>query len=184
MKNKRISIILLIAALIFAAGLFGLTGCAKEPAPEEPGNEAPTEQNYRIALFYANDKYLTSGDESLEKFIVYEEEITSAPDEVYLHTLEKLRAAPEEGCGTMLGDQIEFNQVYLDGDTAYVDFSSDGLSGGSLEETFLISQIVNTLVNSFTEVNQVQFLVDGEVPETLMGHVGAESPFTKDVFSE
>lgn len=182
MKHKRKLGLMLCMVLILSTVLMSLTGCGKDPVTEEP-NETPDLKTYRIALFYANEEYVATGDETMEKFLVYEQELQSAPEDVYFGAVELLRATPEEGYATMLGDQIKLNQVYLEGDTAFVDFNSEGLSGGSLEEIFLISQVVNTLINSFEEVKQVQFLLDGQVPETLMGHVGTENPFVKDAFS-
>ncbi len=184
MKNKRLTTILLCTALIVITGLFGLTGCGKEAAPEDNGNggEPLAEQTYRITMFFANEDYVESGDESMEKYKVFEKEITSEPGKVYQDALEELKVPPEEGYSTVVGTQISFNEVYLDGDTVKVDLSSSSLSGGSTDEAFLIGQIVNTLINSFNEVKQVQFLVDGEVAESLMGHVDAQNPFTKDVF--
>ncbi|QOX64246.1 GerMN domain-containing protein [Anoxybacterium hadale] len=184
MKHKRISIIILCMILVLGAGLFSLTGCTKKPAAEGPDTENPSEKTYRVALFYANEEYVASGDEAIEKFKVYETELSSVPEKVYMETLELLRNSPDKGYDTMLGDQIKLNRVYAEGDTAFVDLGADGLSGGSMEELYLISQIVDTLINSFEEIKQVQFLVDGKVPETLMGHVGTEDPFTKDAFAE
>ncbi len=182
MKNRRILLILLCG--ILALGMFSFTGCGKDTEPNDSSdNGAVTEQEYRVALFFANEEYVVTGDESLEKFKVYEKEITSKPAEVYLDALEALRTEPEAGYNTMLYEQIKFNEVYLEGETVYVDMNSDGLSGSSLDESFLISQIVDTLINSFDEVKQVQFLIDGEVPETLMGHVDTQSPFTNDTFT-
>ena len=184
MKKKRVVLILLCAVLAF--GLFGLTGCGgSDPGNEEPnGSTELEEKEYRITQFFANEAYIATGDEALEKFMVYESEMTSNPGDVYLDALELLKASPEEGYSTVVTDQVKFNDVYLEGDTVYVDLDSNGLNGGSLDEGFLISQIVNTLINSFDEVKQVQFLVDGEVVESLMGHVGTADPFTKDVFTE
>jgi len=183
MKKKKVLLILLCAAL--ALSMFGFTGCSKYIEDEKPeDNGEVLEQSYRITLFFANEEYLAIGDESLEKFMVYESEITTKPGAAYMDALELLKISPEEGYSTVISDQIKFNDVYLKGDTVFVDFDSNGLNGGSLEETFLISQIVNTLINSFDEVKQVQFLVDGEAAETLMGHVDTAAAFTKDLFTE
>lgn len=179
MKRKRILLILLCVSLIF--GMVGLTGCGKGQGSDGPS--IPEDQTYQITLFFANEKYIATGDESLEKFMVYQSELTSRPGDVYLDALELLKNPPEEGYGTVITDSIKFNDVYLkDGDTAVVDLDSNGLNGGSLDETFLISQIVDTLVNTFSEIKQVQFFVDGEAAESLMGHVDASEPFTKDLF--
>lgn len=183
MKKKRILLILLCVVLAF--GMLGLAGCGKDAGTSEPGgSEEPAEQTYRVALFFANEKYIATGDESLEKFMVYETELTSGPADVYLNAVEMLTTSPEEGYSTVINENIKFNDIYLEGDTVFVDLDSNGLSGGSLEETFLISQIVDTLIHSFAEVKQVQFLVDGETAETLMGHLDATEPFAKDLFTE
>lgn len=183
MKRKSLLSILLCVILVIV--MFGATGCTKKAATEEPsGDTAVTTQDYRVTLFFANEEYIATGDESLEKFMVSESEMTSEPGKAYQAALDLLRTAPEKGYSTVITDQIKFNEVYVEGDTAYVDLSSEGLNGGSLEETFLISQIVDTLINTFKEIKQVQFLVDGEVAETLMGHVDAAQPFNKDLFTE
>ncbi len=186
MKKRSILLLLLCTVLIFS--MAGLSGCGKSTDTGEPDGTTepvgPAEQTYEVTLFYANEAYVASGDESLEKFMVYQTEMTSKPEEAYKSALEMLKTSPDKGYSTVVTDQIKFNDVYLDGDTAVVDLSGSGLSGGSMQETFLISQIVDTLLNSFKEVKQVQFLVDGKTAETLMGHVGAADPFTKDLFAE
>lgn len=180
MKIKRGLLILLCAVLTI--GIFGFTGCSGDPGGEPVDPPEVQEQEYRVSLFFANEEYIATGDEAVEKFKVFESEMTAEPGEVYKDALELLKTSPEEGYSTVISDQIKFNDVYIDGDSVVVDLDSNGLNGGSLEETFLISQIVNTLIHSFDEVKQVQFLVDGESVETLMGHVDASEPFTKDVF--
>lgn len=183
MKRRKLLLILLCAVLAF--GMFGFTACGNgNDAGTQDGTDEPAAQTYRVTLFYANEEYIAIGDESLEKFMVYETDMTSEPGSAYKDALELLKTSPDEGYGTVITEQITFNDVYLEGDTIYVDLAGSGLSGGSLEETFLISQIVDTLLNTFSEVKQVQFLVDGNTAETLMGHVGAADPFTKDLFSE
>lgn len=180
---KKKSLLLVLLCIVLTMSLM-VSGCAKDDSSKEPGgnSDVAKEQDYSVTLFFANEEYVAMGDESLEKFKVYQKDITSKPGDVYKNTLEQLRTVPEAGYNTMIFEQIKFNDVYLDGDTAYVDLNSDGLNGGSLEETFLISQIVDTLLNSFDEVKQVQFLVDGQPAESLMGHVDAKEPFTKDLF--
>ena len=183
-KKKRILSILVCVALAWSC-LLGLAGCAGRPADKDKdGAKEPAEQTYHVTLFFENEKYIDSGDESLEKFMVYQDKLTAKPEEVYKKALEQLRTPPDKGYGTEITDKTKFNDVYLKGDTVYVDLSSDGLNGGSLEETFLISQIVDTLINSFDKVKQVQFLVDGKTAETLMGHIGTKDPFIKDLFTE
>ncbi len=171
--------------MVMVLGLLSFTGCGKDDGTDGPdGNDVPADQSYSVTLFFANEEYIATGDESLEKFMVVQSEMTAKPGEAYLKALELLKSPPEEGYSTLITDQIQFNDAYLQGDTVFVDLNSSGLNGGSLQEVFLISQIVDTLLNSFDEVKQVQFLVDGETAETLMGHVDASGAFAKDLFSE
>ena len=58
-----------------------------------------------------------------------------------------------------------------------VDFAKEGMQGSSLEETLTIDQIVKSLLDLGT-VDKVQFLLDGEVSETLMGHLSTDEAFT------
>ena len=62
---------------------------------------------------------------------------------------------------------------------AYVNFSSENLHGGSLQEMLLVNQIVKTLT-ALPGIDQVQFLVDGEKRETLMGHLSTDEPLSGD----
>jgi len=190
MKNKRRLLILL--CIILALATAGMAGCGTkgDTAGSQDGTgganpdmqEAEGTEVYRVALYFANEEYINTGDETLKKFNISVADITSSPENVYQDTLELLRH-PDEGNSTMITEQVVFNRVYLEGNTAYVDFKSVGSGGGSMVEGFLISQIVNTLLN-FDKVEQVQFLMNGKVVETLMGHVGTAEPFTKDVFTE
>lgn len=185
MGKKRGYTVLMSLLLILSISV--LAGCAGKDGAENGGgqnNNEVQEQTYSVTLFFANDAYVVTGDESLEKMKSYETDLKATDDEVYRKTLELLRTVPGEGYSTMIADKIKFNDVSRKDDTVSVDLSSEGLSGGSLEETFFISQIVDTLCGSFSEVKQVQFLVDGQPAETLMGHVGAADPFTKDLFAE
>ena len=63
---------------------------------------------------------------------------------------------------------------------AYIDLSSDVSSrhwGGTTAEECTIYAIVNTVLKNFVDVKSVQFLIDGEVRETLAGHLDLRGPF-------
>lgn len=170
-------------SMILVIATFSLSGCGNDTKVPDDGTDGKTAQDYTVQLFFANEEYVNTGNDSLEKFMpVFESKLTVEPDNVYFQTLEALRSVPEEGYSTLVTEEIKFNDVYFEDGTVYVDFDSIGLNGGSLSEVFLISQIVETLVNSFEEVKQVQFLVDGETVESIMGHFDATKPFTKGLF--
>jgi len=62
--------------------------------------------------------------------------------------------------------------AYIDFDRSFYDFSGSG----SLGELHSIYGIVATITLSFPEIVAVQFLIDGEIWETLAGHVDLTRP--------
>ncbi len=64
--------------------------------------------------------------------------------------------------------------------TAYIDFSREvqtQFPGGAWTETLAIYSIVNTLTEDFPDIKQVQILVEGNVTESLAGHIDTTRPF-------
>lgn len=64
--------------------------------------------------------------------------------------------------------------------TAYIDFSREvqtQFPGGAWTETLAIYSVVNTLTEDFPDIKQVQLLVDGNVTESLAGHIDTTRPF-------
>lgn len=65
---------------------------------------------------------------------------------------------------------------------ATADFSSElihDFNGGSLLESYLVQAIVNTLTE-FDPIHQVQILVDGEIIESIGGHVLVNTPLGRN----
>jgi len=72
-------------------------------------------------------------------------------------------------------------RVWLDGEVAYVDFSREFQTehwGGSAGDTFTLYSIVNSLTE-LAGINAVQFLVEGEVQEAVLGHTDTTQPITR-----
>jgi spore germination protein GerM len=110
--------------------------------------------------------------------------------EQYKAMLEGLRDVPKqapEGSMTMVTDNIRLDMLSVANGIASVDVSAaDGagaLSGGSLEELLFIEQITFSLIESFEEIQEVAFLVEGKAADTLMGQMDISEPFNKDSFS-
>ncbi len=171
-KKKRIAVIsLLILVLSF-------TGCLN--AESAQGENGEFMQNYRVSLYYANSEYVKNADENLPKMnqplMV---KIKSTPTNIYQDVISYLKQAPNDSNAvTFIPEDLVVNSIVVADGTATVDISSKDLNGGSMQETFFIGQIVNSLLQSFGEIDRVQFLVDGQIPETLMGHIMAQDPFT------
>lgn len=93
--------------------------------------------------------------------------------------IDELRADRDEGSvyTKAIRDDIDVKSVRVEGDMAIVDFSSQNLHGGSAEESFIINSVVKSLL-ALDGIERVQFLVDGEIRDTLMGHYEIEEPYT------
>ncbi|MEG2200122.1 MAG: GerMN domain-containing protein [Anaerovorax sp.] len=177
----------LALCMILVVSMFALTACnddKKDGAHEPDPGDKISEQ--AVKLYFANTAYINTGVETPEvkmmmpaydyKLMV---EADDKPASIYEDTLDALQFAPNEEYITILTDQIEPDKVYVKGETAYVDMDGKHLMGGNLEETILINQIVCTLVDSFPEIKNVQFLVNGKNVNTLMGQMDTTRPFTK-----
>ncbi len=77
----------------------------------------------------------------------------------------------------MIPTSIKLLGVEVSNGTAFVNFSQEGLFGGSMEEYFTVNQIVGSLLE-LNNIDRVQFLIDGgEKAESLMGHFDISEPF-------
>ena len=74
------------------------------------------------------------------------------------------------------------NALYISDKIAYIDLSSEVIRdhpGGSAGELLTVYSIVLTLT-SFSEIEKVQILIDGDSRETLVGHVDVSVPLERD----
>lgn len=178
---KKLTILLLALALVL-----GLAACApkEEPQPpvEEPVNEpaeepAVEEKTEEVVLFFGNNEYIMTGDEQYEWMLTEVQEITYGEICLEEAIVRALMAGPmdTDKLSTGFTETIQLISVdVLDG-TAYVNFASEGLHGGSMQESYIIAQVVESLTQ-LDSVDRVQFLVDGQEAETLMGHMSIEGP--------
>ena len=81
-----------------------------------------------------------------------------------------------------LPQTTKVNALYISDKTAYIDLSSEVIRdhpGGSAGELLTVYSIVLTLT-SFSEIEKVQILIDGDSRETLVGHVDVSVPLQRD----
>ncbi len=78
---------------------------------------------------------------------------------------------------------IRLRELYLDGSgTAYIDLTpgtQKDVRASAWEEQLAIYALVNTLLQNFEEIKQVELLLDGREAQTLAGHMDLSRTFTK-----
>ena len=150
-----------------------------ENKKEEKDAKDGEEKNYDVTLTYPSTAYIVDGDEDNKK-VTEQVTVTASKDNVVTKVLDQLSQAPKtEGAESVGLDKFDYSKSKLDGTTAVVDLSGD-LTGGSLDEDVLARSIVNSLL-SVKGIKAVEFTVNGEKAESLMGHVDISDPFTKNL---
>jgi len=175
---KKLTALVLVAITVLLAAACGILSGDKEDL--QPGDTVvppqPEGETVELTLYFANNEYVITGSESLEKLLPEKRTITLANKSLAQAAVEELMKGPEgEGMGAVIPPRIKLIDVEVAEQIAYVNFSSDGMNGGSMEETFLISSVIMTLTQ-LENIDAVQFLVDGKKTETLMGHIYTMDP--------
>jgi hypothetical protein len=139
---------------------------------------------FPVTLYFVNSEYVETGNENIPAMITKTNNLYCGEGEQYDSLLVLLRSIPDDlnGAETTITDKIKFRTVKVNDKTAYVDISSEDLSGGSLEEGLFISQIVHSLKASVREIEEVQFFVDGKIAESLMGHYDVTRPYSEGIY--
>ncbi len=153
---KGLYVILIIVILIIAFVIYNMFFAS--------------EVEYEVELYFS--------DLQAQKLIPETRIITS--EQLYEAAINELIAGPtKDELVETIPRQAELINAELEDDLLLVDFSEDLVeyhSGGTTGERMTVYSIVNTLTN-FSEVNQVQILIEGEKRATLSGHLDIEQPF-------
>lgn len=151
----------------------------KEAKGKEDKDKKGEEKSYEVTLTYPSSDYIVNGDEENKK-VTEQATIKASKDDIVTKVLKQLAQSPKaEGAESVGLDKFDFSKSKLDGTTAVVDLSGD-VAGGSLEEDVLARSIVNSLL-SVDGIKAVEFTINGEKAESLMGHVDISEPFTKNL---
>ena len=180
--GKRTGWLVALILLVLAAGVTYFARPWRTRRQLVPGSPAASE----VTLYFVNKEYITTGNEELPKLLPYTRKIWAYGDgragreSLVRGVLTELRKPPAgREVTTALRDDLRITGVRVEETTVYVDFSSDNLHGGSLEEILLVEQVVTTLTG-LPGLEKVQFLVDGERRDTLMGHISAAEPLGRE----
>ena len=193
---KKILLLAMVAMFILVAG------CDKQPPPEQkteppktvqtekpeqkpveekPEKPAEPKQSNPEQKIHTAEVKIYYPDESGTKLIPVQKKIQFVDEsEKYSAALSELMQKPADKNLTTIFP-AHAKSVTRDGDTAIVDLDGSivkGFVGGSTGEEFLVNSVVDTLTE-FNEINQVQFLIDGQKVETLSGHMDLSEPIKR-----
>lgn len=182
MKNK-----VLILFLILAFGIMsvGCEGQEQQGVDDLQNQQSGQTDGTVIQQYFASSAYIYDGQDEENGELMPPVEYTlncKDGDNIYVAAVNSLMDLPEgqDQYYTMMQDKYVCTNVTVEDGMAYVDFSSEGLEGGATTEMVLIDQIVYTLANSFEEITAIQFTIDGQKTETLMGHMDTSEAFVAD----
>lgn len=189
--------ILLIIALVMILTLVACT--TKEPAKEPPKQDPPVVENpvepdvepeqpanpdsdtMEVTLYFANKKYTETGDETVDKLISETRKVEFKDENIEEGIIKELMKGPENAeLSNVIPPTAKVLEVQVLRGTAIVDFASEGLNGGSLQEYFTLNQIIASLLE-VEGVDRVKFIIDGKETDSLMGHYGIEDAFEEVV---
>lgn len=188
MNKKKILITFAIALIIILVGLAIFYFMNKSNSDNSfnqitdyiPQEEMSDDEMRKtiVSLYFKNIETNSLVPESV---CIDVKELTENP---YKKLLDLLLSGPSsEKLECPLPENTRINNAYLNGDTVYVDFSSeftDNAPSGVEEESLIVYSVVNTLTE-LNEVNNVKILINGE--ENLSFNDGAinfKEPFERN----
>lgn len=163
-----------VLSLGLAVGCTGL-GSSQKPADKDPVvqvNPNPSQEKITAIVYFSD------GD---AMYLVPEEvELVKDNRPIAELLVEKLIAGPVNAdLGPVIPDGTKLLSLEIVDGVAYVNFSREAKTnhwGGTAGETMTIYGVVNTLTQ-LPEVEQVQFLIEGEKEESIWGHGYTMEPF-------
>lgn len=183
MKKFIAFVAAMVLVLSLAACQSPLWNIGKEDTPKDGDtivDPNPQGEEVELALYFANHQYIQTGDDSLDKLLVERRKVTVTDKPLAEVAIEELMKGPrQDNLSPVIPSKLDLIGVEVADNIAYVNFSGTNMSGGSMEESFLVDSIILTLTE-LEGIQSVQFLVDGKKPETLMGHIYTMEPMGRE----
>ncbi|MGI5853994.1 MAG: GerMN domain-containing protein [Bacillota bacterium] len=181
MKKKSFPSTILVVLLLIVLGIAAwLVWRNTNPDTTQPPGVPGTDQSddssredeaaVEITLYFANDRYIQTGDVNEPQVLPEKRTVRPGDRSLPETVMAELISGPDTAGLSSVLSNLKVRSVEVRDGIAYVDFSGDNLHGGSLSESLLIEQTVRSLT-ALKGVEAVQFLVNGEKTESLMGHI-------------
>ncbi|WP_232699909.1 GerMN domain-containing protein [Brevibacillus daliensis] len=183
---KRVAILMCALLTIFAVA------CGRGNAPETttpevpPGVEVPSNNGAQTEQ-PVTDKEVTLplkvyyADGDLTQLIEEQQEIVKPKkdEDKYAKAMELLEK-PKKETNFPLWKNFQYHSITFNNGTLTIDCkSTNQYNLGSSGEAFAIDALKQTMFQ-FSEVKEINILVDGKPTESLMGHVSFTNPITRE----
>ena len=176
-----IILVILLVIIIFLVQKFIIPLILERGVPEMEEKKEEIEiippsdlEEEQVVLYFA--------DEDAQYLIPEYRKIKGAEGTARQSIIELIKGPANSELYPTVPSTTRVNNLYISDGIAYIDLSSEIINrhpGGSAGELLTVYSIVMTLT-SFTEINKVQILVDGNSEETLVGHVDTSMPLERD----
>jgi germination protein M len=170
-KLSMAMVLLVVVGLLSGCSALSLISGQRGMDPIDP-NQEPEE--FTAVLYFSDDQAMYVWPE-LRTVVAGEEALPNL-------LIEELIAGPtEEGLSITIPAETQLLGVLVEDGVAYVDFSQEIVRkhwGGSAGELITIASVVNTLTE-LPEIDAVQFLIEGEVQESIWGHATTSEPIPR-----
>lgn len=177
MKLKKLTGLLLVILLGFAAGYIYFSGSfdwkqdkgGTEPRENNemtpPVNPKPTQENEIVILYFSDEQALYLKPE--------ERTVTRGGRPLAQILIEELIKGPQKkGLSKTIPPEAKLISLEIVKGVAFVNFSEEMKTrhwGGSAGERMTIQSVVHTLCQ-LTDIEKVQFLIEGKKEEAIWGH--------------
>lgn len=181
-KGMKISLAL-VGTLLIMIGVVACGGEAINPGSDEVNTSNPQETDNNGESIETNETQSLTFyyvDEQLVEILQEERDIQfSSDEEKWKEAWSALQNSQDKKLYS-LWENVDLIEANLKDSQLVLNLAlPDQLQQGSSGEGLAIQTLINTF-GQFKGVKTIQLLVDGEVIETLSGHVSIEHPFAKD----
>lgn len=171
--RKLLTVLLLVLALVALSGCAGVS-LIRGQTDLDPINPDRNPQEVTLILYFSDDQAM---------YVLPEERVVEQIEETLPELLiRELIAGPtSENLRRTIPEEVQLLGISVEDGVAFVDFSEEMRSkhwGGSAGELMTIGSVVNTLTE-LPEIESVQFLIEGQVEESIWGHATTSEPFTR-----
>lgn len=168
MKKASLLVGLMMMVILALVGC-GLTKSADQaPQPIDP---KPTQETVTLKVYFGDDQamYLVSETRTVQKG-------TTSLSELLIQEL--IKGPKEKMHAPTIPEGTKLLSINVADGVAFVNFSKEIQTkhwGGSAGETMTTYSVVNTLTQ-LPEISKVQFLIEGEIAESIWGHGDTSVP--------